>query len=60
MLIVLCGFLLALYLFFLVDWKMFRGAFSQGGWVVLGIYCLIAVAYVMVKAHIHTGGAMHH
>lgn len=60
MLIVLCGLLLALYLFFLVDWKMFRSAFSQGAWVALGIYGLIAVAYVLVKASLHTGGAIHH
>ena len=60
MLLVFCVFALALYFFFLVDWKTFRPAFFGGGIVALALYCVIAIAYVMAKAYIHTGGAMHH
>jgi hypothetical protein len=49
---------LALYFFFLVDWKVFGAAFRKGGWVALGIYCLIGISYALVSAHLHTG--MHH
>ena len=60
MLLVFCVFALFLYLFFLVDWKTFRPAFSGGEVVALALYCIIAIAYVMAKAYIHTGGAVHH
>jgi len=60
MLLVFCVFALFLYFFFLVDWKVFRPAFFGGGVVALGLYCLIAVAFFLVKASMHTGGAIHH
>jgi len=58
-----CVFGLIFYLAFLVDWQTFRDAFSKGGIVVLGLYCLIAVGFFAAKTcHViaSTGGAGHH
>ena len=60
MLLVFSVLALFLYLFFLVDWKTFRPAFFGGGIVALALYCVIGIAYVMARAYIHSGGAMHH
>jgi len=53
---------LFLYLVFFVDWDVFRPAFAKGGWVVLGVYCLIAFGFYFAKANhlIASIGASHH
>ncbi|ORJ62450.1 hypothetical protein C2E25_09020 [Geothermobacter hydrogeniphilus] len=62
MLLALFFLALFLYLVFIVDWDVVRPAFAKGGWVVLGIYCLIAVGYYAAKANhvVAAAGISHH
>lgn len=62
MLTIFCVLFAIFYLAFLVDWELFRKAFSQGAWVALAINCLIAVGFFVAKANhvIAAVGSGHH
>jgi hypothetical protein len=49
MLLAFCVLALILYLVFIVDWAAFYPAFAKGGWVVLAVYCLVAVGFYATK-----------